>query len=252
MTTATRPAHITPHQFNFPGWRLIGAYPDGEPDDVGSWLLHHEGEAMLLEVPEGLTVRDVKSVLKHTGTSLRYVTASHDHEDHLDPAAWKALLNAFPKAEFIHPSTVSGDRLLHVGGEILWLVKAPKHSANDVVTLFRGTAMTGDIELGMLASVNNEVRWQTKMASMAWLRRFQERAGYHVHTTVSAHLNDVRTNVNWPDLFTHEDGKRTQCRSYGCGGKLVPMEPDLRRYGSAFDMKCEICGCPEWSDPRRL
>jgi hypothetical protein len=32
---------------------LIGAYPDGDPGDVGSWLLAHAGEALLLEVPRG-------------------------------------------------------------------------------------------------------------------------------------------------------------------------------------------------------
>jgi hypothetical protein len=230
---------------HFEGWHLIGAFPDNEPDDVGSWLLVNNGETLLLEIPPGLSVRDVKSALKHTGTSLRYVTASHDHEDHLDPDAWETLLKAFPKVEFIHPSTVSRDRLLHVGGEPLWLVKAPKHSANDVVTVFRGVAMTGDIELGMLASVNNEVPWPTKMRSMDWLRGFQDRAKYHVHTTVSAHLNDVRTHVNWPDLFSYEDAKRKFCRR--CGGKLVPIERDA----AGFDRKCEVCGRTEWSDPRK-
>src|SRR5262249_14281276 len=45
---------------HFEGWHLIGAFPDGVPDDVGSWLLVHGGEAMLLEVPPGLTVRAVR------------------------------------------------------------------------------------------------------------------------------------------------------------------------------------------------
>lgn len=233
---------------HFEGWYLIGAFPDNEPDDVGSWLLVNNGKALLLEIPPGLSVRDVKSALKQTQTSLRYVTASHDHEDNLDPDAWEALLSAFPKVEFIHPSIVSGDHLLDVGGEPLWLVKAPKHSASDVVTVFRGVAMTGDIELGMLASVNNEVPWPTKMRSMDRLRSFQDRAGYHVHSVVNAHLNDVRVSIRWPDLFRYETPKRQQCRAYGCWGKLVPME----RNSNGFDMKCEECGCPDWSDPRKL
>jgi hypothetical protein len=252
----TAPVNL-PH---FEGWHLIGAFPDNEPDAVGSWLLVNNGKAFLLEIPPGLSVRDVKSALKHTGTSLRYATASHDHDDHLDPDAWEALLNAFPKVEFIHPSTVSGDRLVHVGGEPLWLVKAPKHSWTDVVTLFRGVAMTGDIELGMLGSVNPEVFCKTKMESMERLRGFQDRAGYHVHSVVSAHLNDVRLAVNWPVLFSFsysanapdpsspQSGKRWQCRRYGCLGKLVPTERD----SVGRDMKCEDCGCPDWSDPRKL
>jgi len=158
---------------------------------------------MLLEVPEGLTVQDVTHALARLGTTLRYITASHDHYDHLDPEVWDALAAAFPNAQVLHPSRQRDDRLLHVGGEPVWLVKAPKHSLTDVVTVFRGVAMTGDIELGMLASVNDEVPVRTKKKSMDWLRAFQDRTEYHVHTTVSAHLNDVRVRVNWPDLFSY-------------------------------------------------
>ena len=43
---------------------MLGAFPNGEPDDVGSWLLVHNGEALLLEIPEGLTVRDVACALR--------------------------------------------------------------------------------------------------------------------------------------------------------------------------------------------
>jgi hypothetical protein len=61
--------------------------------------------------------------------------------------------------------------------------------------------MTGDIELGMLESVNDEVPSATRRRSMRRLREFQDRTGYHVHSVVSAHLNDVRVAVRWPDLF---------------------------------------------------
>ena len=241
---------------HFEGWHLIGAFPDGVPDDVGSWLLAHGGEAALLEVPPGLTVRAVRSALKRVGAALRFAAASHSHEDHLDPAIWRRLTTAFPAAEFLHPADVSGDRLLRVGGEPMWLVKGPKHSVDDVVAVFRGVAMTGDIELGMLASVNNEVSWPTRVRSMNWLRGFEHRAGYHVHSIVSAHLNDVRVSIQWVDLFRCPEvrqtpGRRTQCRRYGCWGRLVPIEPDSARLGSGFDMICEDCGCPEWSDPRK-
>lgn len=229
----------------WPGWHLIGAFPDNEPDDVGSWLLHHEGKAMLLEVPEGLRVANVKRALQAISAKLVYATASHDHEDHLDADAWAALVRAFPRAPFIHPSSVNGDRLLHIGGEPLWLIKAPKHSMTDVVTVFRGIAMTGDIELGMLESVNDEVPLPTKRASMDRLRDFEERTGYHVHSTVSAHLNDVRSPVRWVDLFTYEAVRRRFCRR--CGGRLAPMAKDF----AGFDRRCEDCGRAEWSDPRK-
>ena len=56
---------------NLPGWYLLGAFPDQEPGDVGSWLLHNNGEALLLEIPPGLTVDDVAAGLHSIGAGLR-------------------------------------------------------------------------------------------------------------------------------------------------------------------------------------
>jgi len=191
---------------DFPGWQLLGAFPDGESDDVGSWLLADGREAMLLEVPPGLTPSYVLFALERANAKLCFVTASHDHEDHLDADAWRALEVAFPRTRFIHPQEVDrlftrGDLRLTIGSEPLWLVKAPKHSRTDIVTVFRGVAMTGDIELGTLDSVNREVPKKTKAKSMEWLAAFQDRTGYLIHFIVSAHLNDFRLSVDWPALF---------------------------------------------------
>jgi len=188
---------------HLPGWHLLGSFPKGDPDGVGSWILHHDGEALLLEIPPGLTVQDVETGLSDEGVGLRYVTASHLHEDHFDPEAWKALEVAYKGTHFIAPSDAGAgsETVLKLGGESLWLIKAPKHSPSDTVTVFRGVAMTGDIELGTLASVNDDVARKVKVESMEFLRRFQERTGYHVHTIVSAHLNDFRQGVNWSSLF---------------------------------------------------
>ena len=188
---------------NFPGWHLFGSYPLDDPDGVGSWLLVHDGEALLLEIPPGLTVADVEAMLERTGATLRFVTASHNHWDHLDLEVWQSLLDTFERATFIDPDAIARhhDVELRIGGEPVWLIKAPKHSRGDVVTVFRGVAMTGDIETGMLASVNNEVPLPTRKKSMDWLRDFPERSGYQVHSTVSAHLNSVRESVQWAALF---------------------------------------------------
>jgi hypothetical protein len=83
-------------------------------------------------------------------------------------------------------------------------VKAPKHSPGDLVTVFRGVAMTGDIELGTLDSVTDEVSMTTRKRSMRRLREFPDRTGYRVHTVVSAHLNDLRRDVDWTSLFDVE------------------------------------------------
>jgi glyoxylase-like metal-dependent hydrolase (beta-lactamase superfamily II) len=188
---------------NLPGWRLLGAFPDHEPDGVGAWLLHNDGEALLLEIPPGLTVNDVAAGLASIGAGLRYVTASHLHEDHLNIDGWNELQEAFHGTHFMRPTEakVGSDILINLGGEPLWLIKAPKHSPSDTVTVFRGVAMTGDLELGTLDSVNREVSRATKAASMDYLRGFEDRTGCRVHTIVSAHLNDFRQGVNWRGLF---------------------------------------------------
>ncbi len=173
---------------HFEGWHLIGQFDS----EVGSWLLMDEGEALLLEVPEGLTVENVRQALADTGTTLRYVTASHDHYDHLERDAWGYLAEAFHGVGFIHPASVRGYRQLQLGSEVVWLIAAPKHSLADVVVVYRGVAATGDIELGTLESVTGEVPMATRRKSMRRLREFEDRTGYHVHSVVSAHLDDVR------------------------------------------------------------
>jgi hydroxyacylglutathione hydrolase len=188
-----------------PGWHLLGSFPPDEDDGVGSWLLTHNDEALLLEIPIDLTVDDVRAGLDELEVTLRYVTVSHSHYDHWNEEMWAELKAAFPDAEFVEPWEMANDRCLDLGGEPLWLVKAPKHSFDDMVTVFRGIAMTGDIETMQLHSGSGEVNKRTRRKSMKWLRHFQERSGYHVHTTVSAHLNSVRTNVDWADLFTPRD-----------------------------------------------
>jgi hypothetical protein len=83
----------------------------------------------------------------------------------------------------------------------------PDHEPGDVVTVFRGVAMTGDIGPGMLESVTDGVPLATRRRSMRRLRGFEERTGYHVHSVVSAHLNDVRVSVRWPDLFDYRPAR---------------------------------------------
>jgi hydroxyacylglutathione hydrolase len=177
------------------GWRLVGQYDS----DVGSWLLHDGREAALLEVPEGLSLTDVRLALGDLRLVL--VTASHEHEDHLDVGVWEQLRTAYMRAWMLHPTDVRSEVRLRVGGEPLWLVPAPKHSTSDVVAVFRGIAMTGDLELGTLDSVTDEVPIATRRSSFERLRGFEQRAGYRVHTVHSAHMDDLRTNIDWRSLW---------------------------------------------------
>lgn len=192
------------NRFSHPGWKLLGRYLS----DVGSWLLHHDGEAMLLELPEGLTVGEVRRGLRELGDPvLKYVTASHEHPDHLDPKLWQRLRGTPPfvdDAEFIRPRSLElwTDRLLDLGGEPLYLVRGPKHSKHDLVAVFRGCAMSGDVELGQLESVNDEVMESFRAESMDWYRGFQSRHDYRVHTVFSAHLDSLYTDADWERLFT--------------------------------------------------
>ena len=77
---------------NLPGWHLVGVFY--EPDFPGSWLLHHGGEAMLLELPPEMPVEAVDQGLEALGSpDLRYVAASHSHGDHLDADVWNAMIS---------------------------------------------------------------------------------------------------------------------------------------------------------------
>lgn len=174
---------------NFEGWRFLGRFPKDDPDGVGSWLLHHGKEAALLETPPGLTPSKVVKALSDIDCRLGPVLTSHDHEDHYN-GRWR-----------LNPVHRWQDKMIAVGGEPIWVIGAPKHSMTDVVVVFRGVAMTGDIELGTLDSVNDEVPLDVKRRSMRFLADFEGRRGYKVHTVISAHCNDLRTNVCWKELF---------------------------------------------------
>jgi|SRR5271165_6931037 len=157
---------------------------------------------MLLEVPRGLTPAIVAEHLKKIDCVLKCVTASHSHEDHLSVSAWTKLQKRFSDARFMHPSHVRRRMSFTLGGETGWLIPSPKHSTDDLVAVFRGVAMTGDIELGTLESVNDEVDLETKKRSFKRLKSFPERHKYQIHTVMSAHCNDYRENVNWRSLFS--------------------------------------------------
>lgn len=186
---------------NLPGWELIEQYPIGDPDGVGSWLLHHDREALLLECPPGLEIADVDTKANILGVRLKYIACSHYHEDHMDKQTWLKLQRTYPHARILRPCLIKNETKLNLGSEPLWLLPGRKHSTFDIITVFRGVAMTGDVELGMVNSVNREVSKSDRERSMKQWAGFEQRNSYHVHTAISAHLNDIRRG-RWIDWFS--------------------------------------------------
>ena len=189
----------------WPGWYLCYIDPD---NGVGSWLLHHNGEAVLLEVPSSTDFVAVLDATHATESRIRYITASHEHCDHYNHRQAQWFNKTFLGSTLLRPRAIESDAVVYIGDfdgpEPVYIIKAPKHSQHDQVVVFRGVAMTGDIELGTLESVLEEVHPAIRRRSMEWLRGFERRSNYHVHTVVSAHLNDVRENVDWKSLFAYK------------------------------------------------
>lgn len=192
--------------FTTRGWHLLGQYPNGMGRDVGSWILCHSGEALLLEIPPMLgTPRIEKELIELGNPYLKYITASHGHRDHLYPRVWDTISRYYrPTVISIDPASVIGEERFYLGGEILWLLKTPKHSRYDVVTIFRGIAHIGDIELGTLESNTQEVPRKLRERSMSRLATFPQRHNYHIHTVVSSRLDYIGVDIDWSSLFNYE------------------------------------------------
>jgi hydroxyacylglutathione hydrolase len=141
-------------------------------------------------------------------TTVKYILVSHDHEDHFDPGILRRMKKhpTFRDATWIKPQpNYMGITGLDLEGEPLWLIHAPKHSRTDAVTVFRGFAMTGDIELGTLDSVNREVPLRRRRESLAFLAGFERTHDYRIRALASAHLNDHRTNIGWSSVIAAQD-----------------------------------------------
>jgi glyoxylase-like metal-dependent hydrolase (beta-lactamase superfamily II) len=157
-----------------------------------------------------------------TGASaghVKYLLCTHAHWDHFSLATWRELNAAFPNAETWLQRGFHGflddapgvryfdDQVrLDLGGEPLYLVHAPKHSPTDTMVIFRGTACTGDWELGTIHSVHDwtwfwAVPESRKLESIARMERFQAEQGYHIHSVYSVHANDRREAVDFPGLM---------------------------------------------------
>jgi glyoxylase-like metal-dependent hydrolase (beta-lactamase superfamily II) len=167
-----------------------------------------------------------RAAVNAASTRVKYLFCTHAHWDHFSATTWREMRAAFPDAETwlqrgFHGTLgdAPGVRYfddaarLGLGGEPLLLVHAPKHSATDTMVIFRGSACTGDWELGTIRSVHDwtwlwAVPERRKLESIARMERFQAEEGYHIHRTYSVHANDRREAVDFPALMASTRARR--------------------------------------------
>lgn len=213
-------------------WWFDGVYLVGRfgPLKTGCWLLVHGHEAAVLEMPparwgESPPAEAVRAALDGSPVRVKHLLCTHAHADHFAAATFHALRDAFPDAGPClhvgfrrHIGTEYGvwyfdhDAELHLGGEPLHLVHAPKHSGTDTMVIFRGTACTGDWELGTLKSVHDWAGWgvpsEQKLESISRMEQWPAEKNYRIHRVYSVHANDRREGVDFPALMaaTRYDG----------------------------------------------
>ena len=212
---------MVPLQKWFDGVYLVGQFNWLR---TGCWLLAHGGEAAVLEMPPGGPSEPspadlVAAAVGQLGVSVRHLLCTHAHLDHFSRATLRRMRAAFPSAVCYFQrgfrsrvGDLPGVRYfeqttrLDLAGEPLFLVPAPKHSSTDTIVIFRGSACTGDWELGTIRSVHDWTRiWgvprQTKLESIERMERFQAEWNYHIHRIYSVHANDRREGVDFTQLM---------------------------------------------------
>lgn len=216
-----------------PGWWFEGVYLVGRfgPLRTGCWLLVHGHEAAVLEMPpagwgESNPAEAVSAALAGSPVRVTNLLCTHAHADHFAAPTFHALRAAFPDARpHLHVgfrrhagseygvSYFDHEIDLHLSGEPLHLIHAPKHSTTDTMVVFRGAVCTGDWELGVLRSVHDWTKvWavpnERKLESIARMERWPAEKNYHIHRTYSVHANDRREWVDFPALMasTRSDG----------------------------------------------
>jgi glyoxylase-like metal-dependent hydrolase (beta-lactamase superfamily II) len=177
----------------FDGLHLIGQFNRFQ---TGCWLLEHGGEGAILEMPPaGLRAPSVATAAAAAVAALaigtvKYLFCTHAHWDHCSRKTYRQLRAAFPTAQAYLHSGFRGQLgeqegvhyfaekvKLDLAGEPLFLVHAPKHSNTDTMVIFRGTACTGDWELGTIRSVHDwnplwAVPRDEKLQAIARMERF--------------------------------------------------------------------------------
>jgi hydroxyacylglutathione hydrolase len=204
------------------GVYLLGRY---EWFGTGCWLLEHNGEAAIVELPpynpqfQESPASKAYHVCKKNKYRVKYILCTHTHIDHLNAGTARAMQEAFPDAEvhvqrgfegvnhgFHQPYFFDHESNLDLGGEALHLVHAPKHSMTDTMIIFKGVIIAGDWELNTLKSSHDDkpryrVPNDVKLRSIERMQRFQHEKNYRIHKLFSVHANDRRENIDFNALM---------------------------------------------------
>jgi glyoxylase-like metal-dependent hydrolase (beta-lactamase superfamily II) len=197
------------------GVHMMGRF---KPCMCATFVLTNGGEAVILELPPGSSRKrppwiGARRFIKRHKLNPVLMLASHTHWDHL--GGFRYFRHTFPKTPFIINEsggrnfrldyldrTFPGRALeLSIGGEPMFILSAPKHSYEDLLVVFKGTVCTGDWTLGPMQDCNAIVSIRQKIATLSFVRNFLEERGYHVHTTYSAHGNDIRRGIDFNGML---------------------------------------------------
>ena len=197
---------------------------------TGLWLLIHEGEAAILEMPpyfkeEVPPYKLCKQVCAEHNATIKYLLCSHAHGDHFAQKTYDEMKKNFPEAKIYlqngfkkrirnkaRTKFFNEKQRLDLANEPLILIHAPKHSWTDTMVIFRGTMFTGDWELNTIRSVHDGKKYavpmDVRLESIKIMENFEKDYNYNIHRVLSVHANDRREGVNFSELMTDTKNDR--------------------------------------------
>jgi len=199
------------------------------------WVLHHNSEAAVVEMPPYHRGREkppydkLEVFLKKRKLYLKYGFLSHPHWDHCNTLP--RFRAKFPQTYFVTHSSFMEDSYFkfvlqnvrsiwgrkrfmgskrffdvvfsgdiwtgNIGGEPVYLIHAPKHSPGDLLIIFRGAVITGDWYLGDLKDCNNLVSAEQKIRSIDRVIQIVRNLNYNVHMCFSGHGDHLFYNADF-------------------------------------------------------